>query len=1271
MGIVKNFLIKKANNVGNGIAKLSKLAPEQVEAIQKKKDEYFLKLQEYNPNDIANVALTDNYLAAAGIEVFNAYLPQLGKFYTPVDFSAEYPEGFNATENIRYFNITKWVTDKKENSLEKLINVYAVLSNENCNIALVFHRTKEKTDVYIAVVNKMNSQSKDEADSFGQRLSDAIKGNFPGSNFCSIEPKNGNLDFLSNGDNYSVAAATNIAAEKSEKFISQTIEKLLDGNIPDTSEKEYSVILLATPIDDIEERKLTLSRLASALTPFSTWQTNYTYTNNDGASSTANGGVNLGVSAGVQRGYSYGTTVADGQTTSENTSKGNSTADATGTTEGTIENTSETTGGAVNNQTTTGNSQSLTNSSSTQDSKVITNSESTAAGKTSSEANNITGTVGASQEVNASVSAGAGFNAAPFGIGPSVNAQGSVGVGLGLQESLSTGKTTTEAINTTATTGSSIANGTMSSTGTATSESLSSAVTEGTSSSWSNAKSMSESLARSISKTATRTLTNTLGQAVSKTISTANNIANSANFGGNFGVNFARASTVNVTVGANEGITQNFANNNVKHTIEVLEDQMKRYEQSTALGMWDFAAYVISADKDTANNVAHSYLALTQGEKSYMSKAAINVWDGSKTDSENTNKAQCIMEYLKNLHHPVFALNAGENDSDDMLLYPAIVTATTALSGKELAYSLNMPRTSIAGLPVHECVPFGRNVISYSSVADRKESKKTRVKLGKIFHMNHEEKSSVDLSVNSLASHTFITGSTGTGKSNTVYQILSELRCHDDDEKIHFLVIEPAKGEYKNVFGNMDDVTVFGTNPLISDILRINPFSFPDNIHVLEHLDRLIEIFNVCWPMYAAMPAVLKSAVEKSYIDCGWDMLRSVNKSGERLYPTFKDVARNIKTIIDTSEYDTENKGAYKGSLLTRLQSLSTGLNGLIFSSDEINSKALFDSNVIVDLSRVGSSETKSLLMGMLVMKLQEYRMSEASGMNSELRHVTVLEEAHNILRRPSHKNSEGSDVQGKSVEMLANAIAEMRTYGEGFIIADQAPELMDMSVIRNTNTKIIMRLPDQSDRELVGKAANLDDDQIKELAKLPCGVAAVYQNEWIQPVLCKVQKCQIDSSTYKYAAGSQDIFSTDDEQLAEILLDKIIRNYMINGDNLGELTALKTQVIHSGFDADLKYNFLRLIKALPGREDIALNNLLFTLLDAENAARAARECSNIDEWTRVFISNLRKPLDEFGTEFTEMIVKRLLLKQTELDRSYNNVLLSAVEKFNDGGVSL
>ena len=222
------------------------------------------------------------------------------------------------------------------------------------------------------------------------------------------------------------------------------------------------------------------------------------------------------------------------------------------------------------------------------------------------------------------------------------------------------------------------------------------------------------------------------------------------------------------------------------------------------------------------------------------------------------------------------------------------------------------------------------------------------------------------------------------------------------------------------------------------------------------------------------------------------------------------------------------------------MKSLTNGINGMIFTSDAIDAKELFNQNVVVDLSRVGSSETKSLIMGMLVLKLQEFRMTEKIEKNGDLRHLTVLEEAHNLLKRTSTEQPvEGGNLQGKSVEMISNAIAEMRTYGEGFIIVDQAPGLLDMAAIRNTNTKIIMRLPDQGDRELVGKAAGLNNDQISELAKLPCGVAAVYQNEWVQSVLCKVKHVATLNSSYQYLrkeTARKIINSEDALKIAELL---------------------------------------------------------------------------------------------------------------------------------------
>ena len=553
------------------------------------------------------------------------------------------------------------------------------------------------------------------------------------------------------------------------------------------------------------------------------------------------------------------------------------------------------------------------------------------------------------------------------------------------------------------------------------------------------------------------------------------------------GVSETKSDATTKGTGASRTLQISFENKAVKKMMDTIDAQLERIDTAGSVGMWSCAAYCIADTPIVSEMAAAAYYSVIRGEDSYLETGAITQWSGS-------NLVQ-VANYLKKMLHPIVDVNGSE------------MPAASFISTKELAIHAGFPEKSVAGLPVRTVASFGREVVS--SVTDNG----INCKLGTVYHIGKEENKTVCLNINSLASHTFITGSTGSGKSNTIYQILTEAK----KSGCTFLVIEPAKGEYKHIFGMQDGVSVYGTNPALTPLLRVNPFKFPKGIHILEHLDRLVEIFNVCWPMYAAMPAVLKEAVERSYQDAGWDLTESKNPYGENLYPSFADVVRNVRIIIDSSDYDAENKGAYKGSLITRLRSLTNGLNGLIFTNDAITDSDFFDKNVIVDLSRVGSTETKSLIMGILVMQLQEYRMTSGR-LNADLIHVTVLEEAHHLLKRTAMEQSnETVNLLGKSVEMLGNAIAEMRTYGEGFIIADQAPGLLDMAVIRNTNTKIIMRLPDLSDRELVGKAAGLNDDQIIELSKLPLGVAAVYQNDWIEPVLCKVAHHSTTGQRYEY----------------------------------------------------------------------------------------------------------------------------------------------------------
>lgn len=561
----------------------------------------------------------------------------------------------------------------------------------------------------------------------------------------------------------------------------------------------------------------------------------------------------------------------------------------------------------------------------------------------------------------------------------------------------------------------------------------------------------------------------------------------------------SKSTTSTKTDGTSHQIT--LENKYIADLLKQIEKHIDRINECKNFGMWNCSAYFIGEDSQTAKIASSNFKSLISGELSYIENATINTWGG---DNENLPK---VTKYLKKLHHPIIDVGIDIENKNSTYVTPGAI-----ISGKELPIQLGLPKKSVSGLVVMEMAEFGRSVIPYDIENDE------TIKLGKIFHMGKEDNVDVELNLNSLTMHTFVTGSTGAGKSNLIYKLLDEI----DKKDKTFLVIEPTKGEYKEVFGGRKNVNVFGTNPKFTELLKINPFKFDDEIHVLEHIDRLIEIFSACWPMYAAMPAVFKEAIEMSYKRCYWDLDDSECNLEIKQFPTFYDLLYSLEEVIKNSAYSDEVKSNYIGALCTRVRSMTNGLLGKIFTNNDIEDSVLFDQNTIIDLSRVGSTETKALIMGILFIKLQEYRMINKTESNSKLKHITVMEEAHNLLRKVSvAQTEESSNLQGKSVEMISNSIAEMRTYGEGFIIADQAPNLLDDSVIRNTNTKIIFRLPDQDDRQNVGKSAVLNEDQINEIPKLKTGVGVIYQNNWMQAVLCKISKFT-DRNPLNYTSKSK-----------------------------------------------------------------------------------------------------------------------------------------------------
>ena len=713
----------------------------------------------------------------------------------------------------------------------------------------------------------------------------------------------------------------------------------------------------------------------------------------------------------------------------------------------------------------------------------------------------------------------------------------------------------------------------------------------------------------------------TTGSSYSTSSSTSHEQSKSQTYERNSSTSETTTQTQGITSGKTDNMQLTMQNKSILNTMDRIEAQLKRIDECESIGMWECAAYFLSDSQETAEMAAGTYKALMKGENSGLETSAINFW-GRKQKEKTT----LLRDYVTNFIHPVFEYAYGDG------YLP--VTPAALVSSNELAILMGLPRKSVCGFPVLEHADFGKEVVNYSNQQGR-----DILHLGKIFNMGAETDTEVNLDLQSLSMHTFITGSTGSGKSNTVYLLLNKL----SKKGIHFMVIEPAKGEYKNMFGFYPDVQVYGTNPQYTNLLKINPFKFSEGIHVLEHVDRLIEIFNVCWPMYAAMPSVLKDAVLQAYTECGWDLIESKNRYNDNLFPTFSDLLNELVAVIKDSAYSEEVKSNYTGSLVTRIRSLTNGLNGQIFSTNEIDNNELFDKNTIIDLSRVGSTETKSLIMGILIMRLSEYRMSSSKEMNASLHHITVLEEAHNILKRTStEQNLEGANVAGKSVEMISNAIAEMRTYGEGFIIADQSPSAVDISAIRNTNTKIIMRLPDEQDQHLAGKSAGLKDNQLDEIAKLPKGVAVIYQNDWLEPVLCKMEKYDGKEKSFKKVEQVSIPSASDQKKM-------LIRNLLNKNSgkklelSLGELTVRLTKM---DIPTTTKIKALKALRKNNPCSIRDISSVIYDLICDPITEKEAENVDSIEEWKNVFLNVQDSLLASFDVPDQNKAVECILCEQ-------------------------
>src|SRR5580658_885809 len=385
------------------------------------------------------------------------------------------------------------------------------------------------------------------------------------------------------------------------------------------------------------------------------------------------------------------------------------------------------------------------------------------------------------------------------------------------------------------------------------------------------------------------------------------------------------------------------------------------------------------------------------------------------------------------------------------------------------------------------------------------------IAVGEVLDRSRRPAGPLLLPLDSVNRHVFVCGATGAGKSQTVRALLESATRAG----IGWLVVEPAKAEYRLMAERLAGAAeVVRIRPGDSDAIAagLNPLEpAPDatgrRFPLQTHADLVTALFIASFRSPEPFGQVLSAALTMVYEDAGWDMAlgETIAADPNPGYPRLADLQRAAVRILREVGYSERTTDDVLGFVKVRLSSLRLGTTGrFLEGGHQLDFTRLLRTNVVLELEDVGDDGDKAFLMGTVLIRLAEHLRMEHRAQPSgqvRLRHLTVIEEAHRLLRRPDAPGSAAA----QAVEQFAGLLAEIRAYGEGVIIAERIPERLTSDVIKNTAVKITHRLPAAGDREAVGATMNMTRAQNRFLVTLRPGEAAVFADGMDYPLLARM----------------------------------------------------------------------------------------------------------------------------------------------------------------------
>lgn len=563
--------------------------------------------------------------------------------------------------------------------------------------------------------------------------------------------------------------------------------------------------------------------------------------------------------------------------------------------------------------------------------------------------------------------------------------------------------------------------------------------------------------------------------------------------------------------GESNSETREFADKQVQEWLTYIDDVLlKRVQHGKNKGLYLSNIYLFADSAESVLKLGNTARAIFSGGT--MNKSPL-------TFRRVTGKNE--IESIKNFQFPAFSDQQSFTVSQkqlDLLMScsPMHKFQSNWLSTAELSVVAGLPQKEVVGLVLKEEVEFGLNVSS-------KVDPSNKLYLGNLVKSGLIQPIDVHIDRRDLDKHTFIAGVTGSGKTTTCQRLL-------ESAKLPFLVIEPAKTEYRVLTKKNKDILIFtlGNNNIAP--FRLNPFEFFPHENITSRVDMIKASIESAFDMEAAIPQLIEAAIYRCYQEKGWNIATSRNSHyedpfapGVYAFPTLSDLLRMTAIVVDEQGFDIRLQQDYIGSINARLQGLLIGAKGLMLNTPRsINFKELAERCVILELEEIRNPGEKSLIMGFVLANLNEAiraNYEEYRRRGEQFRHITLIEEAHRLLSKFEPGDSKN---RKQGVETFADMLAEVRKYGESLIIVDQIPNKLTPEVLKNTNTKIIHKLFARDDKEAVGNTMALSEEQMDFLSNLEPGRVILSSTGLTKPL--QVQIKEVVSTTLESEVAPEEI---------------------------------------------------------------------------------------------------------------------------------------------------